>query len=207
MNVLNNNLQQRILERVTTAQKEIEDEQDVEKGEEIKKEPEVPPSKVSMSTQTEPIEEVSQPGSSRQREEPASDASSRQREVAKEEKNINDDYTAPPEKETPTQVWYGIDISGNETDSVLRKLSDCFSDDYHDIWAGFYNFGFPALPINKHMLWHLKYRKTIEMHRHSWYDITVAQIHDSISEQDRKSTSSQRQQLADTKKISNPCVH
>ena len=88
MNMLNNDLQQRISERVTTAKKEIEDEQDVEKEEEIKKEPEVLPAKVSMSTQTEPIEEVSQPGSSRQREEPASDASSRQREAAKEEKNI-----------------------------------------------------------------------------------------------------------------------
>ena len=105
-----------------------------------------------MSTQTEPIEEVSQPGSSRQREEPASDASSRQREAAKEEKNINDDDTAPPEKEIRTQVWYGQDISGNESDSVLRKLSDCFSDGYHSIWAGFYNFGFPALPSNRHAL-------------------------------------------------------
>ena len=138
------------------SQKNIEDEQDVEKEEEIKKEPEVLPAKVSMSTQTEPIEEVSQPGSSRQREEPASDASSRQREAAKEEKNINDDDTAPPGKEIPTQVWYGQDISGNEPESVLRKLSDCFSDGYHKIWAGFYNFGFPALPSNRHMLWHLK---------------------------------------------------
>ena len=172
MNMLNNDLQQRILERVTTAKKEIEDEQDVEKEEEIKKEPEVLPAKVSMSTQTEPIEEVSQPGSSRQREEPASDESSRQREESKEEKNINDDDTAPPEKETPTQVWYGQDISGNEPDSVLRKLSDCFSDGYHKIWAGFYNYGFPALPSNRHMLWHLKYRKTTEMHLHSWYDIS-----------------------------------
>ena len=113
MNMLNQDLQQRILERVTIAKKEIEDEQDVEEEEEIKKEPEVPPSKVSMSTQTEPTEEVTQPGSSRQREAPASDASSRQREVAKEERNINDDDTAPPEKEPPTQVWYGQDISGN----------------------------------------------------------------------------------------------
>ena len=171
MNMLNEDLQQRILERVTIAKKEIEDEQDVEEEEEIKKEPEVPPSKVSMSTQTEPTEEVSQPGSSRQREAPESNAGSRQREVAKKEKNINDDDTAPPEKKPPTQVWYGQDISGNEADSVLRKLSNCFSDGYHSIWAGFHNLGFPALPNNRHMLWHMKYRKTTEMHRKSWYDI------------------------------------
>ena len=89
----------------------------------------------------------------------------------RKKRTLNDDDTAPPGKEIPTQVWYGQDISGNEPESVLRKLSDCFSDGYHKIWAGFYNFGFPALPSNRHMLWHLKYRKTIEMNLHSWYYI------------------------------------
>ena len=175
MNMLNEDLQQRILERVTIAKKEVEDEQDVEEEEEeeqeIKKEPEVPPSKVSMSTQTEPTEEVSQPGSSHQREAPAPDAGSQQREVAREERNINDDDTAPPVKKPPTQVWYGQDISGNEADSVLRELSNCFSDGYHSIWAGFYNLGFPAFPSNRHMLWHKKYRQTNDQHRMSWHDI------------------------------------
>ena len=99
-----------------------------------------------MSTQTDLTKEVSRPGSSRQREAPASDAGSRQREVAKEERSINDDDTAPSVKKRPTLVWYGQDISGNEVDSVLRELSNCFSDGYHSIWAGFYNLGFPALP-------------------------------------------------------------
>ena len=172
MNMLNADLQQRILERVTSTKKEIEDEQDIQEVEEIKVGPEVPPSKVSMSTQTDPTEEVSQPGSSRQREVPASEAGSRQREEAKEERNINDDdETAPPKQKPSDQTWYGQDISGNESESALRKLSDCFSDGYHSIWAGFYNFGFPALPTNRHMLWHLKYRKTTETHRHTWYDI------------------------------------
>ena len=111
MNMLNEDLQKRIVERVTFVKKEVEDEQDVEDQEqEIKKEPEVPPSKVSMPTQTDPTEEVSQPGSSRQREAPASDAGSCQQEVATEERNINDDDTAPPVKKRPTLVWYGQDI-------------------------------------------------------------------------------------------------
>ena len=124
-----------------------------------------------MSTLTEPTEEVSQPGSSRQREAPAPDASSHQREVAREERNINDDDTPPPVKKRPTLLWYGQDISGNEVDSVLRELSHCFPDGYHSIWAGFYNLGFPALPSNRHMLWHKKYRQTTDQHRMSWFDI------------------------------------
>ena len=238
MNMLNEDLQKRIVERVTCAKKEAEDEQDVEDQEqEIKKEPEVPPSKVSMSTQTEPTENVSQPGSSRQREAPASDTSSRQREAAREEKNINDDDTAPSVKKRPTLVWSGQDISGNEVDSVLRELSHCFSDGYHSIWAGFYNLGFPALPSNRHMLWHKKYRQTNEQHRMSWFDIKeeimmeeyVARHKDEkvleLSEDAKNNLAYscsdprlhirarqevnhlQKKQLADTKKILNPCVH
>ena len=40
--------------------------------------------------------------------------------------------------------YYGQDISGNEADSILRKLKDCFKNDYHGECAGFYNQGFPA---------------------------------------------------------------
>ena len=175
MNMLNEDLQKRIVERVSFVKMEVEEEQDVEEEEEeeeIKKESEVPPTtKVSISTRTDPSEEVSQPGSSRQREAPASDAGSRQREVAKEEKSINDDDTAPPVKKHATLVWYGQDITGNEEDSILRELSKCFSTEYHSIWAGFYNLGFPALPSNRHMLWHKKYRQTNLPHRMTWVDI------------------------------------
>ena len=157
MNMLNEDLQKRILERVSFVKKEVEDEQDVEEEEEeeVKKEPEVPPTtKASISVQTDRPDEAPQPGSSQQREVPASTASSHQREEAKEEKSINDDDTAPPLKKTATLVWYGQDISGNEEDSILRELSKCFSDGYHSIWAGFYNQGFPAFPNIRHMLWH-----------------------------------------------------
>ena len=52
MNMLNDGLQKRILERVSFVKKEVEDEQDVEEEEEVKKEPEVPPTtKVSIETQ------------------------------------------------------------------------------------------------------------------------------------------------------------
>ena len=107
MNMLNDDLQKRILERVSFGKKEVEDEQDVEDEEEVKKEPEAPPTtKVSISTQTDLPEEAPQSGGSQQREVPASTASSHQREEAKEEKSINDDDTAPPVKESAT--WDGM---------------------------------------------------------------------------------------------------
>ena len=145
MNMLNKDLQKRIVERVSIVKKEVEEEHGIEEEEEeIKKEPEVPPiTKVRSSTQTDLPGEASQSGSSQQREVPASAAGSRQREEAKEGKSINDDDTAPPVKKPATLLWYGLDITGNEEDSILRGLSNCFSDGYHSIWAGFYNLGFP----------------------------------------------------------------
>ena len=172
MNMLNEDLQKRILERVSFVKKEVEDEQDVEEEEEVKKEPEVPPTtKVSISTQTDLPDEATQSGSSEQREVPAPTASSHQIEEVKEETSINDDDTAPPLKKTATLVWYGQDISGNEEDSILRELSKCFSDGYHPIWAGFYNQGFPAFPNNRHMLWYQKYRQTNKPHDMTWSEI------------------------------------
>ena len=134
MNMLNEDLQKRILERVSFVKKEVEDEQGVaeEEEEEVKKEPEVPPTtKVSISTQTDLPDEAPQFGCSQQREVPASTASSHQREEAKEEKSINDDDTASPLKKSATLMWYGQDISGNEEDSILREISKCFSDGYN----------------------------------------------------------------------------
>ena len=172
VNVLNDDLQKRILERVSFVKKEVEDEQDVKEKQEEQTEPDVPPTtKVSMSTQTDFPDEPPESGGSQQREVPASTASSHQREEAKEEKSINDDDTAPRVKAPATLVWYGQDISGNEEDSVLRELSKCFSDGYHSIWAGFYNLGFPAFPNNRHMLWHKKYRQTNKPHDMTWFEI------------------------------------
>ena len=47
-----------------------------------------------------------------------------------------DDDTAPRQKPV-TLEHYGIDISGNETGSILRELKKCFKDDYLGDWAGF----------------------------------------------------------------------
>ena len=52
------------------------------------------------------------------------------------------------------RLYYGQDITGNEDDSVFRKLKDCFSDGYHGEWAGFYNKGYPASSKHRHMFWH-----------------------------------------------------
>ena len=146
MNILHEDLQRRVLERVSFVKKEVEDKQDVEE-EEVKKEPEVPPTtKVSISTQTDLPDEAPQSGSSQQREVPASTASSHQREEAEEEKSINDDDTAPPLKKTATLVWHGQDISGNEEDSILRESSNCFSDGYHSVWAGFLQPRISSIP-------------------------------------------------------------
>ena len=174
MNMLNEDLQRSIVERVTFVKQEVNDEQDVEEvEEEVQQEPEVPPTtttKVSIETQTGFPGDAPQPGSSQQREVPTSTASSHQREEAKEEKGINVDDTAPTQ-ESATMKWYDQDISGNELDSVLRRLSECFTDGYHSIWAGSYNLGFPAFPNNRHMLWHKKYRQTNKPHAMTWFVI------------------------------------
>ena len=127
MNMLNDDLPKRILERVSLVKRDFEDEQDVEEEEEE----EVKKWRRSLEyLQLLRSDEAPQSGSSQQREVPASTASSHQREEAKEEKSINDDDTAPPVKESATLIWYGQDISGNEEDSILRGLSKCFSDGY-----------------------------------------------------------------------------
>ena len=92
----------------------------------------------SIETQTDFPEESEKAGSSHQREEPASSVGSQQREVAEEKKkkDISADDTAP-QKKPVTLEYYGMEISGIETDSILMKLGDCFQDGYHGEWAGF----------------------------------------------------------------------
>ena len=113
--MLNKDLQQKIVGRISTlAKKEGEEET-------VTKEPVVPPAtKVSIETQTDFPEEFGKTGSSHQREKPASSVGSQQREGT-EEKDTNADDTAP-QKKPVTLECYGIDTSGNETDSVLRNL-------------------------------------------------------------------------------------
>ena len=86
------------------------------------KEAVVPPAtKMSIEIQTGPQPESEEPGSSHQREEPASSVGSQQREGTEEpKKDINADDTAP-EKKPVTMDYYGQEISGNETGSILKK--------------------------------------------------------------------------------------
>ena len=168
MEMLNKDLQKRIVDRISVQTKK-EETDDPEQEQELTKEPDVPPSKmVSAETQTDFPEEFEKAGSSQQREEPVSSVGSQQREVTEEKKDISADDTAPKEKPV-TLEYYGMDISGNEKDSVLRRLKECFKDEYHDIWAGFYNQGFPAMPQSRHVMWHKHFRKTNEPHQDYWY--------------------------------------
>ena len=97
---------------------------------EVTKEPVVPPAtKVSIETQTDPQPESEEPGSSHQRGEPASSVGCQQREGTEEQKkDINADDIAP-EKKPVTMEYYDQDISGNQTDSILWRLRNCFKKD------------------------------------------------------------------------------
>ena len=114
--------------------------------------------------------------SSLEKEEAAPPERSSEKEESGEKKaDIQDDETAP-EVKPAIRFYYGQDITGNEDDSVFRKLEDCFSDGYHGEWAGFYNKGYPASSKHRHMFWHVKYRKTMSPHQDYWYHLTDDQL-------------------------------
>ena len=114
--------------------------------------------------------------SSFEKEESAPPERSSEKEESGEKKtDIQDDETAP-EVKPAIRLYYGQDITGNEDDSVFRKLKDCFSDGYHGEWAGFYNQGYPASSKHRHMFWHVKYRKTMTPHQDYWYHLTDDQL-------------------------------
>jgi len=61
---------------------------------------------------------------------------SAQTEVSGESQaDLQKDDTAP-KPEQAKRLYYGADITGNEDDSVFRKLSRYFTDGYHGEWAG-----------------------------------------------------------------------
>ena len=141
MTVLSKDLQEKIVQAISTVKKkedvDDQDDQDFSKG------PVVPPVKmVSIETQTDfPEESEKLEALTKERNQHLS----QQREATEEKKkDISADDTAP-QKKPVTRECYGQDISGNETDSILSKLGDCFKDGYHGERAGFYNLGFPAL--------------------------------------------------------------
>ena len=75
------------------------------------------------------------------------------------------------ESEKPTEVkqlfYEQYDITGNEKDSIHRKLQDCFQYAEGDEWCGFYNRGYGCYPEHKHQTWHLKYRVHTALHPHA----------------------------------------
>jgi len=161
ISMCNKNVQKKVMERVVKeeAKKEQEEEEvEVEEEQQDTQEPHVPP------------------GSSSEKEEPVPPERSSEKEESGEKKaDIQNDDTAPEEK--PAQrFYYDQDITGNEDDSVFRKLKGCFSDDYHGEWAGFYNQGYPASSRHRHMFWHVKYRVTMAPHADYWFHITDDQL-------------------------------
>ena len=115
-------------------------------------------------------------GSSSQKQEPVSPEGSAQPEVSGEqEANIQKDDTAP-KPEPAKRLYYDVDITGNEDDSVFRKLEQCFPDGHCGEWAGFYGQGYPVSTKHRHMFWHVKYRKTQAPHKNHWYTDTDDQL-------------------------------
>ena len=151
ISMCNKNVQQKIKESFVKEEAKQEEEEEeeivVEEEEKDTQEPHVPP------------------GSSFEKEEPVPPEGSSEKEESGEKKtDIQDDETAPEVK--PAQrFYYGQDITGNEDDSVFRNLKDCFTDGYHDEWAGFYNQGYPTSSKHRHMFWHVKYRRTMSPHQ------------------------------------------
>ena len=167
LRMCNENVQQRVIEGVVKQEtKQEQEEEDVEVEEQV-----------DMECQTdESLVTDSKAGSSSKKEEPVPPEGSSEKEESGEKKtDIQNDDTAPEEKPA-IRTYYGQDITGNEDDSVFRKLKDCFSDGYHGEWAGFYNKGYPVSSIHRHMFWHVKYRVTMAPHQDYWYHITDDQL-------------------------------
>ena len=177
----NKNVQKKIMERVVKQEaKEEQEEEEVEVEEEQRdtQEPHVPPpAQVNMECQTDESSLTdSKPGSSSKKEEPVPpEGSSKKEESGEKKTDIQHDDAAPEEKPVK-RTYYGYDITGNEDDSVFRKLKDCFSDGYHGEWAGFYNQAYPASSMHRHMFWHVKYRATMAQHQDYWYHLTDDQL-------------------------------
>ena len=165
ISMCNKNVQQKIKDSFVKQEegqeeekKDEEEEIVVEEEEEDTKEPHVPAECSSEKEESAPPER-----------------SLEKEESGEKKTDIQDDETAP-EVKPAVRLYYGQDITGNEDDSVFRKLKDCFSDDYHGEWAGFYNQGYPASSKHRHMFWHVKYRKTMQPHQEYWYHLTDDQL-------------------------------
>ena len=120
---------------------------------------------MSIEVQADPAQGSDKTGGSPKGEVPASTAGSPKGEEA--EKGPQEDDTAPT-KEPDSTIVSISDITGHEPDSISRKFADCFSDDYHQEWAGIYHKGFAAFADQEHMMWHQVSYFT-EPHLNYWY--------------------------------------
>ena len=146
------------MERVFTA-REKEEEVEVEEEQKEPVEPTFPPQAEDSSK-----EETSVPPEG-----------SLQKEESGESRKDSRDDTAP-KQEPAKRFYYGCDITGNEDDSVFRKLADCFTNNYQGECAGFYNQGYPVSPQHRHMFWHVKYRATTDQHQNHWHSNTDVEL-------------------------------
>ena len=183
LSMYNKTVQKKIMERVVKPEtKDEEEEVEVEEEQQEPQEPIVPaPTSSESECQTdESFLLGSQAGSSLQKEEPVPPEGSLQKEEsgepqAEQKDDIQKDDAAP--KQQPAKrLYYGVDITGNEDDSVFRKLAECFTDGYHGDCAGFYNQGCPASSQHRNMFWHVKYRKTMAKHPNHWFTNTDEQL-------------------------------
>ena len=129
LGMYNKTVQKKIVERVVKPEtKDEEEEVEVEEEQQEPQEPTVPaPTSSEMEYQTdESFLSDSKAGSSLQKEEPVPPEGSLQKEEsgepeAESKNDIQKDDTAP-KQEPAKRLYYGVDITGNEDDSVSENL-------------------------------------------------------------------------------------
>jgi hypothetical protein len=131
-------------------------------------EPDIPPPEhVSQKVQDEEKKKADQHGSSPSGEVPSAPTSSASAEAG--------GASAKAKPEPKKLTYYGYDITGNEEDSILRRLQECHEYPDCEHWAGFYNHGFPAYAPQRHMFWHKQWR-VHEDHKDAWFTPTEDQM-------------------------------
>ena len=172
LNMLNKDLQQRLVDRVALTVKE-EEEQEEEEEEEEEEEREVeeedsaqvqreepmvpPPQKVSIEVQTDPSHLSDEHGgSSRGRGTSIFCRLSKERgNRRRKERHQCWWYCSKTETCNLDILWRGHVWEWIKF--ILRKLGRCFPDGSHGEGAGFYNQGYPTLTKQHHMFWHMKF--------------------------------------------------
>ena len=127
LRMCNKNVQKNVMDRVVKTETKEEEEEEVEVEEEEEQEPPEPkvpaPTQVNMECKTdESFLSGAKSGSSLQKEEPVPPEGSLQKEESGGTKpDVQTDDT-DPKQEPAKRLYYNADITGNEDDSVFRKL-------------------------------------------------------------------------------------